>query len=103
MTANEAAIRKAYQVAEEKDVVGWVDSFTKDGTFTDQSIGVTYRGPEELGRTVETYATAFPDMHRELYSFYVIGDTVVVELALQARTRDRWSCPSESFSRPERR
>src|SRR2546427_13069126 len=83
MTANEAAIRKAYQVAEEKDVDGWVNSFTKDGTFTDQSIGVTYRGPEELGRTVETYATAFPDMHRELYRFYVIGDMVVVELALQ--------------------
>jgi hypothetical protein len=33
MTANEAAIRKAYQVAEEKDVVGWINSFTKDGTF----------------------------------------------------------------------
>ena len=29
------------------------------------------------------YATAFPDMHRELYAFYVIGNTVVVELALQ--------------------
>ena len=83
MTANEAAIRKAYQVAEDKDIQGWVNSFTEDGTFTDQSIGVTYRGPEELGRTVETYAKAFPDMHRELYRFYVIGDMVVVELALQ--------------------
>jgi hypothetical protein len=26
---------------------------------------------------------AFPDMHRELHAFYVIGDTAVVELALQ--------------------
>ncbi len=83
MTANEAAIRKAYQIAENKDVVGWVNCFTKDGTFTDESIGVTYRGPDELGRTVEIYAAAFPDMHRELYSFYVIGDVVIVELALQ--------------------
>src|SRR6185503_13156224 len=66
MTANEAAIRKAYQVAEDKDVAGWVNCFTEGGTFTDESIGVTYRG-KELGRTVETYATAFPDMHRELY------------------------------------
>ena len=66
MTANEAAIRKAYQVAEDKDVVGWVNSFTQNGTFTDESIGVTYRGPNELGRTVEIYAKAFPDMHREL-------------------------------------
>ena len=83
MSANEMAIRKAYQVAEDKDVVGWVNSFTNDGTFTDESIGVTYRGPNELGRTVEIYATAFPDTHRELYNFYVTGDVVVVELALQ--------------------
>jgi len=33
------------------------------------------------------FATAFPDMHRELYSFYDVGDTVVVELALQGTTR----------------
>jgi ketosteroid isomerase-like protein len=83
MTANEAAVRKTYQVAEDKNVPGFVDCFTGDGTFTDESIGVTYRGPKELGRTVEIYAKAFPDMHRELYAFYLIGDTVVVELALQ--------------------
>src|SRR5882724_5082476 len=52
MTASEAAIRKAYQVAEDKDISGWVNCFTEDGTFTDESIGVTYRGPKELGRTV---------------------------------------------------
>jgi len=83
MTANEAAIRKAYQVAENKDITAWVNGFTEDGTFTDESIGVTYRGSKELGRTVKIYAAAFPDMHRELYAFYVVGDTVVVELALQ--------------------
>src|ERR1700681_4451164 len=83
MTANEAAIRKAYPVGENKGNTGWVNWFTEDGTFTDESIGHTYRGPKELGRTVEVYAAAFPDMHRELYAFYVIGNTVVVELALQ--------------------
>ena len=93
MSANEAAIRKAYQLAEDKDVVGWVNSFTKDGTFTDESIGVTYRGPTELGRPVEIYATAFPDMHRELYNFYVIGDTVVVELALQGTHKGPLALP----------
>ena len=84
MTANEAAIRRAYQVAEDKDVAGWVNCFTERGTFTDESIGVTYRGPKELGRTGEIYATAFPDMHRVLYQVYAIGDRmIVVELALQ--------------------
>jgi hypothetical protein len=62
LNANKAAIRTAYQVAEDKEIDGWVNCFTGDGTFTDESIGVTYRGPSELGRTVEIYATAFPDM-----------------------------------------
>jgi hypothetical protein len=52
MTPNEAAIRKAYQVAEGKDIAAWVNCFTAGGTFTDESIGVTYRG-DEFGRTVE--------------------------------------------------
>jgi predicted ester cyclase len=83
---NEQIVRKAYQVAEKVDIKGWVESFTSDGTFTDNSIGVTYRGPDGptgLGKTVEVYAKAFPDMHRELYRVFSIGDVVVVELALQ--------------------
>ena len=80
---NEQIIREAYQTAEEQDVQGWVASFTPDGTFTDESIGVAYRGPNELGKTVEVYAKAFPDMHRELFRVFVDGDTVIVELALQ--------------------
>ena len=36
-----------------------------------------------LGKTVEVYAKAFPDMHRELYRFFAVGDVVVVELALK--------------------
>jgi len=81
--ANEQVIRKAYQIAEDKDVAGWIAAFTGDGTFTDESIEVVYRGPDELGKTVEIYATAFPDMHRELFRMYSTGDIVVVQLALQ--------------------
>jgi SnoaL-like polyketide cyclase len=36
-----------------------------------------------LGQTVENYALAFPDMHRELCRFYSTGNIVVVQLALQ--------------------
>jgi hypothetical protein len=50
---NEQIIRQAYKIAEEKDLEGWVVAFTEDGTFTDESIGVTYRGPDELPKTVE--------------------------------------------------
>jgi ketosteroid isomerase-like protein len=45
---NEQIVRKAYQIAEDKDLKGWVAAFTDDGTFTDYSIGVTFRGPEGL-------------------------------------------------------
>jgi hypothetical protein len=66
---NEQAIRNAYKLAEDKDVPGFVAAFTDDGSFTDESIGVTYRRPGELGKTVEIYARAFPNMHRELLEF----------------------------------
>ena len=83
---SEQIIRKAYEVAERVDIKGFVDCFTPDGTFTDMSINVTFRGPSGpngLGYTVEKFAKAFPDMHRELYRFFSVGDVVVVELALQ--------------------
>ena len=57
---NEKIIRHAYQVAEEKDLEGFVNCFTPDGTFTDESIGQTYKG-QEIAFTVQNYATAFPD------------------------------------------
>jgi ketosteroid isomerase-like protein len=80
---SEQIIRKAYQLAEDKDIPGWIACFTPDGTLTDESAGVTYRGPEQLGKIVEIYGRGFPDMHRELYRFFVDGDVVIVELALQ--------------------
>jgi ketosteroid isomerase-like protein len=83
MLDNEKIIRNAYQVAEDQDIAGWIASFTEDGTFTNESVPYTHRGPNELGLTVEVYAKAFPDMHRELHAFYVIGDVVVVQLSLQ--------------------
>jgi ketosteroid isomerase-like protein len=79
---NENAVRKLYQLAEEKDIAGFVGAFTEDGTFTDKSINVTYRG-SEIGDTVVNFGLAFPDMHRELYTVYSTGNNVVVQLALQ--------------------
>jgi hypothetical protein len=43
---NEKHVRNAYQAAEEKDIEAFIGCFTDDGTFTDQSIGVTYRGTD---------------------------------------------------------
>jgi ketosteroid isomerase-like protein len=83
---NEAVIRALYEAAEVKDVEQFKSLFTEDGYFYDVSAGVKYRG-EELGQTIDIYATAFPDMHRELYDLYVAGDVVVVELSLNGTHR----------------
>ena len=96
---NEQIVRQAYQIAEEKDLKGWVDAFTADGTFTDYSIGVVYRGPDGpngLPVQVENYARAFPDMHRELYRLYDSGNIVVVQLALQGTHLGPLTCPRDA-------
>jgi len=81
--ANEKAVRNAYHVAEMKDVPAWVACFTDDGVFTDESTNTTFKGEKQLGEIVVIFATAFPDMHRELFTVYTMGDVVVVELALR--------------------
>ncbi|MGO9794390.1 MAG: nuclear transport factor 2 family protein [Solirubrobacteraceae bacterium] len=82
MTDNQTLVRNAYNLAEAQDIPGWINAFAEDGTFTDMSTGVTYRG-ETLGDLVEIYATGFSDMHRELCRFYPSNDVVGVQLALQ--------------------
>jgi ketosteroid isomerase-like protein len=79
---NVVAVRNAYAVAERKDMEGWISLFTPDGVFTDNSVGVTYRG-RDLADPVRNYGRAFSNMHRELYRIYVDGSVVVVQLALQ--------------------
>ena len=84
MTTNEEFVRSAYATAEAMDIQGWINCFTPDGVFVDNSIAVTYQGPDEVAKPVKYYGAAFSDMHRELYHVYTSGDVVVVrKLALQ--------------------
>ncbi|ATB42154.1 hypothetical protein CYFUS_007631 [Cystobacter fuscus] len=92
MTKNEQVIRALYEAAEVQDVKKFVSLFANDGYFYDVSAGRKYRG-DEIGRTVEIYATAFPDMHRALDKFYVSGDVVVVELSLNGTHRGPLELP----------
>ena len=93
-------VREAYATAEKIDLEGWKAAFTADGIFTDNSIGVTYRGAD-LDYPVRQYGTAFADMHRELYDLWTMGDTVVVRLALQGTQSGPLEMPSEhSLQRP---
>jgi hypothetical protein len=65
------------------DVPGFVNTFTPDGTFTDEAFGNVFTGPKELAIMLQVFGNAFPDMHRELHRFYSVDDMVIVELALQ--------------------
>lgn len=80
---NGQAVRRLYSLAEaaHKDTPGFVASFTPDGYFYDVAAGKKYYG-NDIGATVDIYATAFPDMHREVYQMYFVDDVVVCELTL---------------------
>jgi ketosteroid isomerase-like protein len=73
---NQRIVGQAYKIAEAMDMAGWVAAFTEDGTFTGESIGVTWKGPAELRQQAENYHRAFPDMHPELLRSYVSGNVV---------------------------
>jgi ketosteroid isomerase-like protein len=80
---NEQAIRSVYALAEgnAKDTSKFVSQFTDDGYFYDVSADKKYFG-RDIGVTVDVYAAAFPDMHREIYALRSFGDHVLVELSL---------------------
>ena len=81
--ANEQVIRQLYANAEgaSKNTPKFVSYFADGGYFYDVSAGKKYYG-NDIGATVDIYAEAFPDMHRELYAMYFTDDVVAVELSL---------------------
>jgi steroid delta-isomerase-like uncharacterized protein len=80
---NEQLIRRLYRLAEaaSKDTPTFVSLFAEGGYFYDVAAGQKYYGAD-IGLTVDVYAAAFPDMHRELDAFYFHDDVVIVELSL---------------------
>src|SRR6266446_6524563 len=83
MSKNEEIIRSGYAAAEGgvNDVETFVSLFTADGVILDVASGTEYRG-KDLGRMVDVFATAFPDMHRDIHHVYETSDRVNVELSL---------------------
>ena len=96
---NEQVIRKLYSLAEgnAKDTSAFVSQFSDDGYFYDVGAGKKYFG-REIGLTVDVYAAAFPDMHRELYSMRSFGDHVLVELSLNGTHKGDLAIPAGRIS-----
>ena len=96
---NEQVIRTLYSLAEgnAKDTSKFVSMFTDDGYFYDVGAGKKYFG-REIGDTVDIYAAAFPDMHRELFSLRSFGDHVLVELSLNGTHKGDLVIPAGTIS-----
>ena len=100
MSKNEEIIRSGYAAAEGgvNDVKTFVSLFTADGVILDVASGTEYRG-KDLGRMVDVFGTAFPDMHRDIHHVYETSDRVirrvVVEWNAQGAARPtRWNASS---------
>ena len=95
ISTNEKLIRELYRTAEVKDTKAFVSLFTDDGYFWDVSAGIKYYG-NDIGKTVDIYAEAFPDMHRELLKFFVKDDenAVIVELILNGTHKGPLALPA---------
>jgi hypothetical protein len=98
ISINEEVIREVYRTAEVKDTKAFVSLFTDTGYFWDVSAGIKYYG-SDIGRTVDIYAQAFPDMHRELLKFFVKDDenAVIVELTLNGTHKGPLVLPAGSI------
>ena len=92
---NAAVIRELYASAEgaAKETAKFVSFFGEGGYFYDVAAGKKYYG-QDIGLTVDMYAAAFPNMHRELYSLYFKDDVVVVELSLNGTHKGNLAIPA---------
>lgn len=92
---NAAVIRELYASAEgaAKDTPKFVSFFGEGGYFYDVAAGKKYYG-QDIGYTVDVYATAFPDMHRELYNMYFDDDIVAVKLSLNGTHKGDLAIPA---------
>ena len=82
MLGNEEIIRELYAAAEGQgmDIEKLVSMFSEEGYMLDIPSGTKFRG-QAIGDSIAGFASAFPDVHRELISIYVVENVVVVELA----------------------
>jgi steroid delta-isomerase-like uncharacterized protein len=92
---NEQLIRRLYHFAEasSKDTQQFVSLFADGGYFYDVAADKKYYGAD-IGLTVDVYAAAFPDMHRELDSFYFDDNVVIVELSLNGTHKGDLAMPA---------
>ena len=60
MTKNVQIVLNGYEIAERQDAEGYIATFTLDGAFINEALGVRYRG-RDVAIPLMIFARAFPD------------------------------------------
>lgn len=99
MRDNEQIIRELYAAAEGPvpDVDKFLSMFSKDGYMWDMATGLKFQG-HAISESITGFATAFPDVHREILSAYVADNVVIVELATRGTHKGELSLASETLN-----
>jgi hypothetical protein len=99
MPGNEEIIRELYAAGEGqgKDIEKFVSFFSEEGYMCDIPSGVKFRG-QAIGDSIAALASAFPDVHRELFSIYVAENVVVVELAIRGTHKGELTLGSRTLA-----
>jgi ketosteroid isomerase-like protein len=99
MLGNEEIIRELYVAAEGQgtDTEKFVSMFSEEGYMLDIPSGTKFRG-QAIGDSIAALASAFPDVHRELLHFYVAGNVVVVEHAIQGTHKGDLALASKTIA-----
>lgn len=84
MHSDHNMIRDLYAAAEGEtlDLVKFVSFFADDGYVRNVPAEMEFRG-QDIALVASGMAAAFPDIHREIFGIYAMGDVVVVELAIR--------------------
>lgn len=84
MLDNERMIRELYAAAEGEnlDMVKFVSFFSDNGYMRDVPAQAEFRG-DAIAGAIGSIATAFPDIHREIFGIHSAGNVVMVELAIR--------------------
>lgn len=78
-----ALVRKVYDLWNARDLDAALDLATDDIRVTRMASGQTLTGREGFRRFMEGFATAFPDMKKEVTNELAAGDQVVMEFRLR--------------------
>lgn len=95
MTDDVQTIKELYAAAEGEslDVARFVSCFSADAYVRDIPTDMEFRG-QDIAMVAGGMAQAFPDIHRELFNIYAMGDVVVAELAIRGTHRGPLTTPA---------